>query len=180
MLECGLRLMWGVLSIATFQAPEKLSLKQVSFSQISGADLVHQIFWSPGLLSCILAVAPGAFWKWSLGWGGEDWILRDRKESIRKLLDMGWEKWNVNRKPNRAGAFEDAFAAGANCLQTLLKCFRSGARAVCDSLATGIMLVIKGKRTYRIPVPEPGFGKQMLLWTEIDGFFYFWGVLVLR
>lgn len=54
MLERGL--VWVVLSIATFKPPEKISLKQVSFAQISGAGLVHQIFQSPCLLSCILAV----------------------------------------------------------------------------------------------------------------------------
>lgn len=48
MLECGLT--WVVLLIAAFKASEKLSLKQVSFAQISGAGTVYLKFWSPCLL----------------------------------------------------------------------------------------------------------------------------------
>lgn len=48
-------------------------------------------------------------------------------------------------------------------MQAILKCFQPGARAIHDSLATGIMFIIKGKHTYSISVAELGFDKQILL-----------------
>lgn len=62
MLECGL--IWVVLLIAAFKASEKLSLKEVSFAQISGAGTVYLKFWSPCLLPNFLALTQGAFWEW--------------------------------------------------------------------------------------------------------------------
>lgn len=52
-LECGL--IWVVLLIATFKISEKAFSKASFFCTDLRASTVHQIFWRPCPLSCVLA-----------------------------------------------------------------------------------------------------------------------------